>query len=178
MITVNNGDREEKKEKKKKILSIDPSGSGSTGMCFVLFEDHDDDQKKRVYFDIFLSKNWKEHFEFICKTIETEEPNIILFETTNYIKHRMQNSLDLFKLIGAISVLKYCFSFVERVESIAVNQIKGFKDKLQNKKEAIECLEYKIGRGNGWMYEKKRINLHQLDALIIFFLWEKKEKSE
>jgi len=45
--------------------------------------------------------------------------------------------------------MKYTFDFIEELSSIAVNQVKSFKDKLFANKEQIEKLTCKIGRGKG-----------------------------
>jgi len=58
-------------------------------------------------------------------------------------------TLSLLKLIGGIVGMKYTFDFIEELSSIAVNQVKSFKDKLFTNKEQIEKLTCKIGRGKG-----------------------------
>jgi hypothetical protein len=72
-----------------------------------------------------------------------------VYETTNYIHKRLPGSLSLLKLIGGIVGLKYIFDFLKEVNSIAVNQVKPFKDKLFESKEEIEKLTCKAGRGKG-----------------------------
>jgi hypothetical protein len=67
--------------------------------------------------------------------------------------------------------LKYVFNFIQKVDSIAVNQVKPFKDKLFCDREQIESLTCKAGRGQGWRYKRQKISLHQLDALIVYHLW-------
>ncbi|CAI2189195.1 13496_t:CDS:2 [Funneliformis geosporum] len=55
-------------------------------------------------------------------------------------------TLSLLKLIGGIVGMKYTFDFIEELGSVAVNQVKAFKDKLFTEKEQIEKLTCKIGR--------------------------------
>ena len=57
--------------------------------------------------------------------------------------------MSLLKLIGGIVGMKYTFDSIEELNSIAVNQVKSFKDKLFTNKEQIEKLTCKIGRGKG-----------------------------
>lgn len=154
------------------ILTIDPSGTGSTGVCLV------NQESGEVSFQEFKSKLWEEHLGFLFDLVKSKEPKIVVFETTNYIRHRMQSSLHLFKLIGAIVAFKYMFSFIEALDSVAVNQVKSYKLKLQNKEEEMAGLSLERGRGKGWEYQTKKISLHQLDALIIFYLWNLKKTNE
>jgi len=45
--------------------------------------------------------------------------------------------------------LKYVFNFIQEVNSIAVNQVKPFKDKLFRGQEQIANLTCQAGRGKG-----------------------------
>lgn len=152
------------------ILTIDPSGSGSTGVCVVQKEGI----RESFSFTEFKSNNWEEHFLFILNLLRENKPNVVIFETTTYIERRMKNSVDLLKLTGAIACLRYFFDFI-RLESIAVNRVKAYKYKIQHNELVLPELICQLGRGKGWSYQKQRISLHQLDALIIFFLWKQKE---
>jgi len=78
--------------------------------------------------------------------------------------------VGLYKLIGGIVTLKYVFNFIKEVNSVAVNQVKPFKDKLFLGQEQIENLTCKAGRGKGWRYRRRKISLHQLDALVVYHL--------
>lgn len=147
----------------KKILTIDPSGTGTTGICLVNFP--------LILFREYQSKNWEEHLKYIVEIVREWKPNIIIYETTNYIHKRLPGSLSLLKLIGSIVSLKYIFAFLQEVNSIAVNQVKPFKNKLFKGEEEIEKLTCQTGRGKGWKYQDKRISLHQLDALVVYHLW-------
>lgn len=151
----------------KKILAIDPSGTGTSGICISQITDNN-----VFLFLQFKSKDWEEHFSFIVRIIEEHQPNIVIYENTSYIHRRVQGSLNLFKLIGAIANLRYVFSFIEKVSSVAVNQVKSYRAKLLTSKEQIIGLVYEVGRGKGWKYRESKINLHQLDALIVYYLWQ------
>jgi len=148
---------------KNRVITIDPSGTGITGICLI--------NSDEIIFCEYKSKIWEEHLKYIVDLLREWKPNIIVYETTNYIHKRLPGSLSLLKLIGAIVGLKYVFDFLKEVDSIAVNQVKPFKDKLFQGKEEIEKLTCKIGRGKGWKYKDKRISLHQLDALVVYHLW-------
>lgn len=147
-----------------KILTIDPSGTGTTGIFLK--------EGKKEEFCQFKSKEWEKHLHFLSNLIQEIKPDIIIYETTTYIYGRQhQGTVGLYKLIGGIVCLKNCFSFLSVINSIAVNQVKAFKNKLFANKEQIEGLTCEPGRGKGWKYQNKKINLHQLDALIIYHLW-------
>jgi len=45
--------------------------------------------------------------------------------------------------------LKYTFDFIQEINSVAVNQVKPFKDKLFAGREQLEGLTCKAGRGKG-----------------------------
>lgn len=153
------------KVKKQKIITIDPSGTGTTGIYFL------DKETNNEIFQEHKSSKWEEHLQFLVEKIKDWRPNIIIYENTYYVHKRIMGTLSLLKLIGGIVGMKYTFDFIEELSSIAVNQVKSFKDKLFANKEQIEKLTCKIGRGKGWKYKNKKINLHQLDALVVYHLW-------
>ncbi|CAI2197560.1 19429_t:CDS:2, partial [Funneliformis geosporum] len=71
----------------------------------------------------------------------------VIYENTTYIYGRQhQGTVGLYKLIGGIMALRYVFDFVQAVTSIAVNQVKPFKDKLFRGQEQIEGLTCQVGR--------------------------------
>jgi len=145
-----------------RILSIDPSGTGTTGVCLV---------NQRITLHEFKSSQWKEHLTYIKGLVETYQPNLLLYETTNYINSKGKDMTGLLKLIGAIESLP-----VPRIESILVSQVKDLKGKLFKKQSQIPSLEFKFG--SGWFYEKQKISLHQLDALLVYQLWKTKNSFQ
>lgn len=150
-----------------KYLCIDPSGTGTTGMFFFVIEE----KSKHIFFEC-KNKSWEEHLNFIINIAREYKPDIIIYENTTYIYGRQhQGTVGLYKLIGGIVALKYVFDFIQEVDSIAVNQVKPFKDKLFRGQEQIESLTCQAGRGKGWKYKRQKINLHQLDALVVYHLW-------
>ena len=150
-----------------KYLCIDPSGTGTTGIFF--FQAN---SKLKSTFSEYKSKKWEEHLNFIVDLVKEWEPDIIIYENTTYIYGRQhQGTVGLYKLIGGIMALKYTFDFIQEINSVAVNQVKPFKDKLFAGREQLEGLTCKAGRGKGWKYKQKKISLHQLDALIVYHLW-------
>jgi hypothetical protein len=155
--------------KNLKIASIDPSGTGTTGIF--LYENYLK-KKKAGEFHQFKSKEWKEHLKFITNWIKDKKPEIIIYEDTTYIYGRPhQGTVGLYKLIGGLVSMEYAFNFLKKVESMAVNQVKAFKNKLFKGEEQIEGLTYAVGRGKGWKYYQQRISLHHLDALVVYHLW-------
>lgn len=154
-----------------RILTIDPSGTGTTGIFLLDIYDEEPNIKFH-HFTQFKNGEWKEHLQFLVNLVREKEPEIIVYEDTTYIYGRQhQGTVGLYKLIGGIVGLEYIFNFVKRIESITVNSVKSFKKKLFQEKEIIEELTCLEGRGKGWKYRDQKINLHQLDALIIYHLW-------
>jgi hypothetical protein len=102
--------------------------------------------------------------------VRKEKPRIVIYENTNYVHKRIPGTLNLLKLIGGIVGIKIAFNFVEELGGIAVNQVKSLKGKLFSGQEQIKGLTCKVGRGKGWKYNRKRISLHKLDALVIYHL--------
>jgi hypothetical protein len=155
------------KKKIMKCLCIDPSGTGTTGIFFF----QTGDKPKHIFFE-YKNKKWEEHLSFIIRAVEELKPEVIVYENTTYIYGRQhQGTVGLYKLIGGIVALKYVFNFIQEINSIAVNQVKPFKDKLFAGREQLEGLTCKAGRGKGWKYKRKKISLHQLDALVVYHLW-------
>lgn len=81
-----------------KILSIDPSGTGSTGICLV---------GSGISFQQFENTDWKEHFKQIKQLVVENQIQQIIYESTNYISltNRSKHMTSLFKLFGAIESL-------------------------------------------------------------------------
>ena len=143
-----------------RILALDPSGTGTTGICLI---------KTSIVFQEFKSANWKEQAEYIAKIVKEWKPTVVLYENTNYINSKGKDMTGLLKLIGAIESLP-----VQRIENILVSQVKDLKGKLFKGVKKIPHLTFKLGQG--WFYSKKRISLHELDAFLVYQLW--KEKHE
>ena len=102
--------------------------------------------------------------------INQKKPEIIIYEHTNYIHKRTADGLGLFKLFGAIEGLHYTFLFLTQIKFIPVIQVKSFYKRLLKGQESINGLTYKIGRGGGWIYKEQRLSIHELDALLIYYL--------
>ena len=147
-----------------RILSIDPSGTGTTGLFFT------NDNQKEFY--QCQKKEWKDHLTFIVNLIKEKQPNLILYEDTNYIHRKTKDGLSLFRLLGAIESLSYLFTV--RIESMSVLKVKELSKKLLAGTEKLEGLEYLQGRGKGWMFDNKRISIHCLEAYLVYWLWSKK----
>lgn len=143
-----------------RILSIDPSGTGTTG---VYFKDGD-----REIFISHQDQDWKKHWQFIHGLVKQWHPQFLLFETTNFIHLRGKDMTSLFKLLGAMEVLP-----VERVKSVPVNQVKALKDQLFKGTKQIPNLTYQKGRGKGWTFNHYKLNLHELDAYLVHYLGDK-----
>jgi hypothetical protein len=144
-----------------RILSIDPSGTGTTGLFFT-------SENQKEFFQI-QNTNWKEHYAFISQMVKDKQPNLILYEDTNYIHRKTKDGLSLFRLLGALECLS-----AEQVSSVNVVKVKEMSKKLLAGIEKIEGLEYLVGRGKGWMYEHKRVSIHQLEAFIVYYLFTRK----
>jgi len=141
-----------------KILALDPSGTGTTGICLI---------NHQTILTEFKSPHWKEHWTFIKGLVETYRPDLLLYETTNYINSRGADMTSLLKLIGAIESLP-----VEKTESILVHQVKDLKSKLFKGVKEIPSLKFKYGQG--WFYLGQKISLHELDALLVYQIWKER----
>lgn len=141
-----------------RILSIDPSGTGTTGICLI--------NNKSIKFKEFKDTCWKKHYDFITSLVKLYNPNLLLFENTNFISNRTTDSLNLIRLLGAIECLT-----VNEVKSINVLKVKEMSKALFAGTIRIKSLEYLPGRGKGWLWQGKRISLHQLEAFIVWYLF-------
>lgn len=155
-----------------KYLSIDPSGSGTTGLFFY------DSEKKEEIFSNFKSKIWKEHFEFIKNFCEEKKVDYIIYETTNFIKVRGYDLTSLFKMFGIIESLIYFIPGLKKCETVLVREVKTTYKKIKENVLEIENVYFKPGRGGGWFRNNKKISLHELDAFLIFYCYIKKNNLE
>ena len=148
-----------------KYLSIDPSGSGTTGCVFY------DEQKKKYESFSFTGKNWPEHFNFLFQVCQKKKVNILLYEATNFINKRTKSTADLFRLLGAIEILPFFQKDIKKCDFILVKQVKDLYKKVNQKILIIPELERKIGRKGGWFFQGRKINVHELDALLGLYLY-------
>ena len=140
-----------------RILSIDPSGTGTTGIYFK--------HGKQEQFNSYKDKDWQNHYNFIVSLVKAYQPNILLYEHTNYVGLRGKDMTSLFKLLGALAVLP-----VEQIKQVPVNQVKALKDQLFKGSQIIPGLKFAKGRGKGWTFKDQKLNLHELDAYLIHYL--------
>ncbi|HXN54597.1 MAG TPA: hypothetical protein VN854_01365 [Mycoplasmatales bacterium] len=158
--------------KNRKILSIDPSGSGTTALYF-LNEDNNEEM-----FRSFNSKHWKDHFLYIKKFCEEEKIDFIIYETTNFIKVKNKDLTSLFKLFGTIETIPYTSKTVKNCETIFVREVKMLQKKIkEGLPESKINLKFIPGRGGGWFRNKQKINIHEADAFIIFYCYHNRIKS-
>lgn len=141
-----------------RIIAIDPSGTGTTGICLINGE--------KIEFNQFKDICWKNHYNFIISLVKLYNPNLLLFENTNFINNRNKDSLNLIRLLGAIECLA-----VRRVESVNVLKVKEMSKLLFAGKVKIKDLEYLPGRGKGWLWKGQRISIHQLESFLVWYLW-------
>lgn len=147
------------------ILSIDPSSTGTTGVYYSKF----------AKFSEFKNPNWKEHLAWLIKQVQTKQPNLILYEHTNYIHRKTKDGLSLFYLLGAIEGFSH---FGTQTEQVSVLRVKELTRKLFTKRATVSGIEYSPGRGKGWMFNGKRISLHQLEAYLVYYLWKQKNHEQ
>ena len=138
-----------------KVLSLDPGGK--TGIYFT-------DGTQEQFFEV-NNKNWKENYEAIRKLAKEKRANLVIFEDTNYIHKRAKDSLSLFRLLGAIEFLP-----VQQIKTVNVLRVKDLTKKLLKGIIQIKGLEYKQGRGKGWMFKGKRVSIHQLESFLVYYL--------
>ena len=138
---------------KNKILSLDPGGK--TGIYYR-------NGKEEEFLEI--NKIWKETYEDVRELVKEEKINQVIFEDTNYIHKRTKDGLNLFRLLGALECLEV------EVNSVNVLRIKELTKKLLKGIVKIKEIEYKKGRGKGWMFKGKRISIHQLEAYLVYLL--------
>lgn len=142
-----------------RVLSIDPSGTGTTGICLI-------NRDKSIEFQEHKDIYWKEHYRFITSLVKVFQPNVLLFETTNFINSRNKDSLNLIRLLGAIESLP-----IKQVASVNVVKVKELTKQLLKGKVKIANLEFKLGRGKGWMFNQQRVSIHCLEAYLVYWLW-------
>ena len=140
-----------------RTLSLDPGGT--TGIYWT------DGEQQEEFYQI-TNQNWKEHYVTISQLIQTKQPNLLLFEDTNYIGQRTKEGLSLFRLLGALEVLT-----VERIEKVNVIKVKELTKKLYRGVKKLEGLEYLPGRGKGWMFKGQRVSIHCLEAYLVAWLF-------
>jgi len=124
-----------------RILSIDPSGTGTTGVYFK--------HGQQEQFNSYKDKDWQKHYGFVVSLVKAYQPNILLYESTNYVRLRGKDMTSLFKLLGAVEVLPYRFILIEQIKQVPVNQVKALKDQLLKGTKSIANLAYLKGRGKG-----------------------------
>ena len=151
----------------KRILALDPSGTGTTGIFLKLAQKEE--------FRAFTFADWEQHLQFLVALVGRFKPSLVLYESTNYINSRGKDMTSLLKLIGGIESLSNHFAL--KVEKVPVNQVKELKRKLFKGQVSIPGLSYASGRGKGWSYAGERISVHCLEAYLVYWLWKAKQKD-
>jgi len=100
-----------------RILAIDPSGTGTTGIFFT--------NGKQEGFNEYKHNCWKNHYSFIASLVNLYKPDLLLFENTNFINNRNKDSLNLIRLLGAIECLP-----IKEVQSINVLKVQELRKAL------------------------------------------------
>lgn len=155
-----------------KYLSIDPSGSGTTGVFFW------NSKTNEEFFTTFKSKSWKDHFVFLLKICEEKKANFIVYETTNFIKIRGSDLTSLFKIFGIIESIPYIIKRVRYCETIFVREVKLLQKKVKENSSEMKNLFFKPGRGGGWFRNENKISTHEVDAFLGLYLYLKKNSPE
>ena len=136
------------------ILAIDPGGK--TGIYFR-------NGKEEQFIEI--NQPWKETFREIKELVKQKQTNLIIYEDTNYIHKKTKDGLNLFRLLGALECLP-----VQQIKSVNVLAVKKLTKQLLAGIKKIKEIEYKQGRGKGWMFKGKRVSIHQLEAYLVYYL--------
>ena len=119
-------------------------------------------------------QEWKKHWQFIYGLVKQWHPDILLFENTNFIRLRGKDMTSLLKLLGTVETLSLPCS-VLRIETILVDQVKRLRSKLLKGEQTIAGLEYQPGKG--WHHNGQKISVHQLDAYLVYWLWQAKQQN-
>ncbi|KLL04781.1 MAG: hypothetical protein MRERV_4c042 [Mycoplasmataceae bacterium RV_VA103A] len=56
-------------------------------------------------------------------------------------------------------------------------KVKEMTKRLLNGIYQLPEIEFKKGRGNGWMFKNKRISIHQLEAYLVYHLFSNSSKN-
>lgn len=143
------------------IISIDPSGTGTTGIYF-----KNGNQEK---FNQYKETDWRKHYQFIASLVKKAyQPTLLLFEDTNYIHKKTKDGLSLFRLLGALETLT-----IPQVGKVNVVKVKELTKQLFRGTIKIEEVSYEVGRGKGWIFKGQRVSLHQLEAYLVYYLFQK-----
>ena len=136
------------------IISIDPGGK--TGIYF-----RNGEQEQFLE----INKEWKETYLSIKELVKEKQIQQVIFEDTNYIHKKTKDGLNLFRLLGALEVLE-----VEQIKSVNVLEVKKLTKQLLHGIKKVKEIEYKPGRGKGWMYKGKRVSIHCLESYLVYYL--------
>ena len=145
-----------------RILAIDPSGTGTTGICLIIGSE--------IIFLKCENKDWKEHFKRILGLVKEYSIDIVVYEINNYVGpvNRGKDIINLLKLFATIETLAYYFPGL-KVFTVPAKQTQQMKEQILNKKKAISGINYQ--RGKGWTYKNNIISVHELDAFLTYWIW-------
>ena len=142
-----------------RILAIDPSATGTTGICLIIGSE--------ITFLKCENKDWKEHFKWILGLVKEYKIDLIVCETATYISNTSADIRKLIGLVGAIEILPYFFNL--EVKTHPSDQNKRLRKKIVNKQVGIAGLNYQ--RGKAWTYQNNIISVHELDAFLTYWIW-------
>ena len=148
----------------KRILAVDPSGTGTTGIFFK--------SESQEQFFQYWDQDWKKHQLFIFSLLEKYVPDMVLYENSNYVRLRGKDMTSLFKLLGWLESLP---DSLPDSLAVPVNQVKRLRNKLLKGEAQIKDLKYQ--KGKGWHHKGKKISVHGLDAYLVYWLWNDKQNN-
>ena len=143
-----------------RTLFIDPSATGTTGVCLV-------NSASEITLLKCENKDWKEHFGWIVGLVKKYQVDLVVCETATYISNTSSDIRKLIGLVGAIQALPFFFNL--KVETLPSDQTKRLRKKLVGKQKGIAGLNYQ--RGKAWTYQNNNISVHELDAFLVYWIW-------
>src|SRR2546423_731209 len=86
---------------------------------------------------------FKWHLEFLVDYLKQNPTEMIIYEYSNYLNRNKGNdTVNLFRLMGALEGLKYTFPNIKAMEAIDVKAVKFYYKKLLAKEKFLLNLNY------------------------------------
>lgn len=153
------------------ILTFDPAGTSETGWFYFVNIDNWE-------IGTIEGINAVEHGKNIDILIKNKKPQIIGWETANFLKTKYAN-MDWLELLYINGIISYVIS-INNITPAHVYKVYNLETDRAVKSSKIHGLEMKQVQGergrpkNIWYFQGQELTVHQRDAIAVFYVvWTK-----
>jgi hypothetical protein len=151
-----------------RILSIDPSGTSTTGLFYY-------ENWNKWEISSITDENWLEHGKNLKEVVKNKQVNILACETSSMWK-KTGYTFHFDKLIKLVGHVEYLANElgVEYVPTSNIYRTRWEREAKEGKIKGLSCKQEQGLRGRPklvWYFKEQKLNEHEKDAILIFYTY-------